>query len=43
METAGTEAHVVVLATNLKGEVRVAPFAGVDTEILEVPATIVML
>jgi hypothetical protein len=48
METAGTEAHVFVLATRLNGEFSVAPFAGLVTEIVEVAAaegaaTIVML
>jgi len=43
IETAGTEPHVVVLATSLKGDVTVAPFPGLATEILEVPATMVML
>ena len=48
METAGTDAHVLVLATRLNGELSVAPFAGLATEILEVAevgvaATTVML
>src|SRR5580700_8541271 len=42
MDSAGTEAHVFVLATRSNGEVRVAPLAGLATEILEAAATIVM-
>jgi hypothetical protein len=42
MDTAVTEPHVLALATSLKGELTVAPFAGLATEIFEVLATTVM-
>lgn len=36
METAGLEAHVVVLAVRVKGDVTWAPFAGVVTVMADV-------